>query len=71
MGSDDGGILTVMKAIPETQLDYSNSTECSEINSIIVGVKFRYTNVNNIRCFDVYILLMPDIICKVNPCRHG
>uniref|UniRef100_K1QVM7 Uncharacterized protein n=1 Tax=Magallana gigas TaxID=29159 RepID=K1QVM7_MAGGI len=28
VGADDGGILTVMKAFPETQLDYSNSTEC-------------------------------------------
>eukprot|EP00105_Crassostrea_gigas_P035818 XP_019919966.1 PREDICTED: uncharacterized protein LOC109617743 [Crassostrea gigas] len=64
-----GGILTVVKAFPETQLDYSNSAEFSEIKCIIVGLKFGCANVNNIWCFDVSILYMPDIICNVNLAR--
>ena len=35
--------------------DYSNSAECSEINSIIVSLKLGYANVNNFWCVDVSI----------------
>ena len=37
------------------RLHYSNSAECSEINSIIVGLKLGYANANNIYGVSMYL----------------
>lgn len=56
----------MVKTCSDIHLDYSNEAECNEINSIIVGFKLGYENVNNTlrRCICF-------VICNVSPCTHG
>lgn len=44
------GMVSVVKACPETQIDHSHNEECSEINSIIEGVTLGYVILSTLRC---------------------